>query len=225
MLNNLKSLESYTKKWVEVEKNTRASDYIIDNYNKLCTDVVYMKMVDESKAVELIHTVYEVVVKKEENGYGFRECTTDINGNIIGVDNMIYGLLSGYSKGKYFKGTGDLELKGEILDLGKVREVIEQYKQCIISEEDKLISDLDLREELEYLEFIGNRYLKSTDIKYFILNIHEIVKNEIDLAIFEDINILSKANKDFKEALESVISYVSSSTCNSEKARVILEKL
>ncbi len=198
---------------MEGNTNNLASQYIVDNYDKLVFDVLKMG-IDKEKNIDLINDVYCKIVEREQNGKGF-DPSKGRKEAYIEVKHYIYKMLSDYGKNiKYRKQkVADLRFKelsssysGENISDLTVNQMV--YKQARGYDEiEGLDEQLSIFEEIEFiLSFESSIQL---DLRFLMKNIRNIASqlSSIDTAIFNPLKRLVKREAELKESLRTVVKF------------------
>lgn len=107
-------LESMSKP-VDFEENSLASDFVRDNYYKLC-DFVRRKVGNKiADPCELVHDVWKSIKKSEQIGHGY-DPNCGSQGDFITVGQFVYGRLEKYCMKAKFRSNGALERYEDEID-------------------------------------------------------------------------------------------------------------
>lgn len=208
------------------EINNEASRYIEENFDKLVKWAHYktkepVDMFD--KALNLVEDVYISIKEAENNGNGYSlEKSND--GDIVTVEQFVYGRLEGYSKNiryRFMPGVSEYRRVGTDKNSDNIFSVtcassngdeeaenlsaIQLAFNNAPAYDDIIESDIDvsLRQNIDFcLEF---RSRTSIDILRIFNNIEHLAKYELDPQMFSSLRKLMNYHEDLKEAFIQVM--------------------
>lgn len=214
----------------EIEVNHLASEYLAENYQAIINKAKHMNGVDPDKADDLVNDVWISLIEGEEKGKGY-DISHSNEGDIIGVDDFVYGRVKLYSKNAKYQIGGQKKIKtsrdkdGVIkaecefqeiscspVDLGddNVSGIQRAYLTAsavhdgIESVEDEIDLRNNIRFCIKFNEMIG------FDILNMFRNIDMFARFNFDNGLFDHLKNIMKKHEEFRDALESVL------TCASE---------
>lgn len=196
----------------EVESNTMASDYLVEHYEELITEVQKMGIRGDN-VHDLIQDVYLSLVKAERSGEGY-DMSKGKDGRLISVPEFVIGRLKGYSKNvKYRSGSYcGVEIPSTACEMdGDENLHLDSFQAAYLkaSNETDEIADLEeynsVREQIKFCMTFDN------EIGFSILNLlknaDKLVKLTTDKTLFYKLSHIVKTRPDFSEALNSILNY------------------
>ncbi len=198
---------------IEGNTNNLASQYIVDNYDKLSVDVLRMG-IDGNKNTDLINDVYCAIVEKEQNGEGY-DSGKGKTGDYIEVKHFVYKMLSSYGQNVRYKKQKITNPKFREIssscsneDIGEltVNQII--YRNARGYDEiEGLDERLSILAEIEFV--LGFEATVELNLRFLLKNVRGIADQltSIDTAIFNPLKRLVKRNDELKNSLRAIIKF------------------
>lgn len=183
--------------------NNDASNYIVNNYEKVINAVRSMK-VDHDKAIDLVHDVYISLLKSEANGDGYDEESYGVNG----IEHFVFGRLKGYSKNKkYHSNSFIVDEVSSSFDgnLENANSYQQAYNNAASYDDIAIVeSELDINEEILFLLSFENSTFIS--IKELLRNLLGIMESKLSFSnsVFAELREQGEA---FNESLKEIVTY------------------
>lgn len=206
---NIGTLHGITNTIKEITDHS-ASQFVADHYNEMVLNAQKMGVCQE-KCNDIVHDVYMSLLKAEENGESY-----DVNGgkdgNMITVDQYVYGRMKGYSKNRKYQ-SDSADGKGKEVCASSSTTEAEDLSGAQLAYEmapsydeiERVEVEMSLPEEINYILSFQSQV--SMDIRFVLKNISKLARMSFDVSIMAELRNLIVGNEDFKEALADVVKY------------------
>ena len=213
---NLGTITNVNNVMMDIVTNTDFTDFVANNYDKLCREVVKFG-IDPEFSVDLVNDVWKSYKIDEAEGNGYDMCKGNRDG-VISIEQSVYGRIKRYAQNKRYQkateaprynvNTNKYEMKE--IPCSYSTEELDQLTGC-----QKAYAQMSSYDDLEEVE---NKVALAENIQYLLafgdklgIRVLSVVENlsyikdnlqSIDRSIFKG---FKEAGSEFKEAFANVL--------------------